>query len=141
MPETKCIKACRSGQEVQLFRPNVRIGKKCNLNDFHCGMIVGARQSALSISEAAVSRVCRDWCDKQKHNGQKCLVNERGQRKRARLVKADRKVRVMQISKHYNSGMQKSISEHTTHQASKWTGYSSRIPISLIKFSLSVYWG
>ena len=44
---------------------------------------------------------------------QKCPVNERGQRRRARLVKADRKVK--QITTHYNSGMQKSISEHTTH--------------------------
>ena len=29
------------------------------------------------------------------------------------MVKADRKVTVMQITTHYNSGMQKSISEHT----------------------------
>ena len=39
-------------------------------------MIVGARQGGLSISETAdllgfshttVSRVCREWCEKQKH--------------------------------------------------------------------------
>ena len=44
---------------------------------------------------------------------QKHLVNERGQRRRARLVKADRKVTGMKITTHYNSGMQNSISEHT----------------------------
>ena len=68
-------KACRRGQEVQLFfRPNVRMGKKCDLSDFDHGMIVGARQGGLSISETAdllgfcttVSRVCREWCEKLK---------------------------------------------------------------------------
>ena len=138
------------------------VGKKCDLSDFDCGMIVGARQGGLSISETAdllvfspttVSRVCREWCEKQKTSSeqqfcrQKHIVNERGQRRRARLVKADRKVTVTQITTHYNSGMQKSISEPTTGQTSKWTGYSSRRPSSLknnlnkylIKCSLSVY--
>ena len=48
----------------------------------------------------------------------------------------------------YNSGMQKSISEHTMRQTSTCIGYSSRRPISLknkpikypIKRLLSVYW-
>ena len=49
----KGIKACIHGQEVQLvFKPNVRTGKKCDLSDFDSGMIVGARQGGLSISEA-----------------------------------------------------------------------------------------
>ena len=50
------------------------------------------------------------------------LVNERGQRRRARLVEADRKVTVTQITTRYNSGMQKSISERV--KTSKWIGYS-----------------
>ena len=51
MAAAQCIKACRHGQEVQLFfRPNVRMGKK---SDFDHGMIVGARQGGLSISETA----------------------------------------------------------------------------------------
>ena len=32
----------------------------------------------------------------------------------------------MQITTHYSSGMQKSISEHTMPKTSKWIGYSSR---------------
>ena len=45
------------------------------------------------------------------------VVNEKGQRKRAILVEAEgRKVTVMLISTHYNSGIQKSISEHTMCQ-------------------------
>ena len=49
MAATKSINAGRYGQEVQLlFRPNVRMGKKCDLSDFDHGMIVGTRQSGLS---------------------------------------------------------------------------------------------
>ena len=29
------------------------MGKKCDLSDFDCGLIVGARQGGLSISETA----------------------------------------------------------------------------------------
>ena len=149
--------------EIQLFfRPNVRLGKKCDLSGFNCGMIVGARQGELSISETAdlgfsctaVSRVCREWCEKQKTSCEqqfpwaKNVVNEKGPKRRATLVKADRKVVVMHITIDYNSGMQKSISEHTTRQTSKRIGYSSRRLKSnkyLIKSSLHVYkdceWG
>ena len=54
MAAAKCIKAGRHGQDVQLlFRPNVRMGKKCDLSDFNCGMIVDARRGGLSISETS----------------------------------------------------------------------------------------
>ena len=36
-----------------------------------------------------------------------------------------------QITTHYNSGMQKSIIEHTTRQTSKWIGYNNRRQTSL----------
>ena len=35
------------------LRPNVRMGKKCDISDFDRGMIVGARHGGLSISETA----------------------------------------------------------------------------------------
>ena len=50
---------------------------------------------------AQVSRVCREWCEKLKTSSeqqfcrQKRVVNERGQRRRARLVEADGKVTAM----------------------------------------------
>ena len=78
-------------------------------------MIFGARQGGLSISETAdlhgfshttASRVCREWCEKQKTSseqqfcGQKHVFNERGQWRRARLVKADKEVTVTQMITH-----------------------------------------
>ena len=116
-----------------MFTSTIRMDKKFDLKDFDHGMIVGARKGGLSILETAnllgfscttVSRVCREWCEKlnisseQQFCGQKCLVNKRGQRRRARLVEADRKV--TQITTHYNSGMQKSMSGHPMRQISKW---------------------
>ena len=108
MAATKCINASKHFQEFQLFfRTNFRIRKKFDPSDFDRGMIAGARRGGLSISETAdlvgfsgttISRVCREWCRTQKASseqqfcGQKHLVNERGQRRRARLVKSDRKV-------------------------------------------------
>ena len=44
-------KACRHGQEVQLFRPNIRTGITGDGSDFDRGMIVGVRQGGLNISK------------------------------------------------------------------------------------------
>jgi len=46
----------------------------------------------------------------------------------ARLVRADRKATVTQITTRYNHGLQKSISEFTTRQTLKQMGYSRRRP-------------
>ena len=72
-----CIKACRRGQEVQFcFQTKCQNGEEIGSKlHFDRGMIVGARQGVLSISETAdlvgfshttVSRVCREWCKKTK---------------------------------------------------------------------------
>ena len=108
-------KACRPGPDIQLFfRPNIRIGKKCDLSDFDRGMIVVAWQGGLSISETADplgfshATVSREY-EKQKTSsgqqfcGQTHIVIERGQRRRARGVKAERKITVTQITTHYSS--------------------------------------
>ncbi len=94
-------------------------------------MVVGARQAGLSNPETAdllefscmtISRVYREWTEKEKISseqqfcGWKWLVDARGQRRKARLARADRKATVTQITTLYNQGMQKSISELTTYQ-------------------------
>ena len=58
------------------------------------------------------------------------------QRRMPWLVQAGKKATVSQITTCYNSGMQKSVSEHTTRQTLKRSGHTNNY---LIKWSLSVH--
>ncbi len=123
------------------------MGKKGDLSDFECGMVVGARWAGLSISKTddllgflhtIISRVYRKFKKKNIYIyiyillymlcERKCLVDVKGQRRMGRLVRDDRKATITQITTRYNQGMLNTISEPTTHRTLKQMGYSSRRP-------------
>uniref|UniRef100_A0A4W5R473 Acidic leucine-rich nuclear phosphoprotein 32 family member n=1 Tax=Hucho hucho TaxID=62062 RepID=A0A4W5R473_9TELE len=127
-----------SSYAVQL---NVRMGKKSDLREFERGMIVGARRAGSSISQTAallgfsrttVSVVYREWRDKQKtssqrqSSGRKQLVDKKGRRRLERIVQANRRATIRQITAQYNSGVQNSISERTTRRSLSRMGYCSK---------------
>lgn len=105
-------------------------------------MIVGARSAGCSISETvnrlgfsktAVSRVYREWCEKQKTSshrgscGRKRLVDENGERRIERMVEANNQATSVQIQALYNSsGQEKPISLTTTRRTLKRLGYGRR---------------
>ncbi len=52
MAATQCILVSRCGEDGLLkFKPSIRMGKKGDLNNFECGMVVGPRRADLSISK------------------------------------------------------------------------------------------
>lgn len=120
------------------------MGKSRDLSEFERGMIVGARSAGCSISETvsrlsfsktAVSRVYREWCEKQKTSshrgscGRKRLVDEHGEKKIERMVEANHRATTVQIQALYNSsGQEKPISLTTTRRTLKRLGYGRRTP-------------
>ena len=142
---TKCIKSMPTwSRGSAVFQTQCQNGEEMWSK---WGLSIWEMADLLELLQTTVSKVCWEWCEKRKKTsseqqfcGQKRVVNTICQRI---WVKADRKVTVKQISTHYNSGMQESISEHMTHQTSQWIGYSSikrKCNKYLIKCSVSVYW-
>jgi len=103
--------------------------------------------ASLSISQSAqllgflrttISRVYKEWCEKGKTSsmrqscGRKCLVDDaRGQMRMGRLIQADRRVTLTEITTRYNliyNQMQQSICEATTRTTLRWMGHNSRRP-------------
>ncbi len=115
------------------------MGKKGNVSDFECGMVVSTDGLVWIFKKLliywdfhaqTISRVYRELSEKEKISserqlcGRKCPVDVRGQRRMGRLVRDDRKATIIQIITRYNQGMQDTISERTT--CAEQMGYSSR---------------
>ena len=139
----QCKKSCRYGSEASVsVHINHQNGEKngCSRNlsewhDFWPGLSIFVTADLLGFSGTILSWVYSDWwwktkkiSSEQQFCRQKCLVDERGQWRMARLVQADRKAMVTQITSLYKCGEKKSISECTTSQTLKWMGYKSRRP-------------
>ena len=92
MAAVQCIKSCRCGSGASV---NVHINhqtEKCDLSDFDCGKIVGARRAGLSISVTADplgsleftqngAKNKKTSSEQQSVGGQKRFVNKRSQRR------------------------------------------------------------
>uniref|UniRef100_A0AAY5KRW7 Transposase Tc1-like domain-containing protein n=1 Tax=Esox lucius TaxID=8010 RepID=A0AAY5KRW7_ESOLU len=91
-------------------------------------------QEHLMLHHWAVLRFYREWCEKRKTSsmqqscGRKCLVDARGQRRMGRLIQADRRATLTEITTRHNRGMQQSICEATTRTTLRRMGYNSRRP-------------
>ncbi len=77
--EIRCVSPDPTGLRI---KPSIKIGKKGDLSDFECGMVVGARRAGLSISKTAdllgfsqttISRVYRECSEKEKISSERQL--------------------------------------------------------------------
>ncbi|XDV36000.1 hypothetical protein PO909_005854 [Leuciscus waleckii] len=84
------------------------------------------------MNSTTISRVYKEWCEKVKTSslrqscGRKCLVDARGQMRMGRLIQADRRATLTEITTRYHRGMQQSICEATTRTTLRRMGYNSR---------------
>uniref|UniRef100_A0A8C6U6X5 Transposase Tc1-like domain-containing protein n=1 Tax=Neogobius melanostomus TaxID=47308 RepID=A0A8C6U6X5_9GOBI len=90
------------------------MGKKGDLSNFERSMVVGARRAGLNISQSA-----------QLLGFSRTTISRR---RMGRLIQADRRATLTEITTRYNRGMEQSICEATTRTTLRRMGYNSRRP-------------
>lgn len=117
------------------------MGKGKDLSDFEKGQIVMARRLGRSISStasvvgcsrSAVVSTFQRWSrqgrlvNRRQGHGRPRLIDERGERRLARLVQSNRRATVAQIAQEVNAGSDRKVSEHTVHRSLLRLGLRSR---------------
>ena len=119
------------------------MGKRKDVSDFDKGQIVMARRLGQSISKTAAlvgcsrSAVVRDLPKvvQGRKTGEPAtgsdprLIDARGERRLARVVRSNRRATVAQIAEKVNAGSDRKVSEHTVHRSLLRMGLRSRRPI------------
>ncbi|CAN9501504.1 unnamed protein product [Ophioblennius macclurei] len=108
------------------------MGKRKDLSDFEKGQIVMARRLGQSISQTAalvgcsrcaVVNVYQKWSregepvNRRQGHGRPKLIDARGERKLARVVRSNRKATVAEIAEKLNAHCARKVSEHTVHRS------------------------
>ncbi|KAM9476718.1 uncharacterized protein Hap1MRO34_009737 isoform 1-T6 [Clarias gariepinus] len=119
------------------------MGKRKDLNDFEKGQIVMARRLGQSISQTAglvgcsryaVVSTYQKWSkegqpvNRRLGHGRPRLIDARGERRLARLVRSHRRATVAQIAERVNAGFDRKVSEHTVHRSLLRMGLRNRRP-------------
>ncbi|KAI1887120.1 hypothetical protein AGOR_G00202860 [Albula goreensis] len=122
------------------------MGKRKDLSDFDKGQIVMARRLGQSISKTAALVGCsrsavvstyQKWykegkaVNRRQGHGRPRLIDARGERRLARVVRSNRRATVAQIAKKVNAGSDRKVSEHTVHRSLLRMGLRSRRPVRL----------
>ena len=107
------------------------MGKRKDLSEFDKGQIVMARRLGQSISKtaalvgcsrSAVVSIYQKWSkegtvvNRRQGHGRPRLIDARGERKLARVVRSNRRATVAQIAQEVNAGSDRKVSEYTVHQ-------------------------
>ncbi|ROL45969.1 hypothetical protein DPX16_4783 [Anabarilius grahami] len=117
------------------------MGKRKDLSEFDKGQIVMARQLGQSISKtaalvgcsrSAVVNIFQKWSNEgavvnwRQSHGLSRLIDARGERRLARVVRSNRRATVAQTAQEVNAGSDRKVSEYTVHHSLLRMGLHSR---------------
>ena len=121
-----------------------KMGKHKDLSEFDKGQIVMARRLGQSISKtaalvgcsrSAVVSIYQKWSkegtvvNRRQGHGRPRLIDARGERRLARVVRSNRRATVAQIAQEVNAGSDRKVSEYTVHHSLLRMGLHSCRPV------------